>query len=987
MEPGWKLLILLMIASIVAIFTIVMIDRSSTTSHISTVSPVDPTPTITNNNQKLVKWTGNGTFVVDDTQDNSYSLMNVGHKTIQLPRELEHTYQFATGSNFHFGYMSRLAVGCPASITAMVSDDKYVYVAGNILLVDNIPHWLIARFSIKSGLCDHSWQAMGYLLTENPATQFISSMILVDQTLYVSGVDLAALGGKSVRGVGAISTLTTQELDALTTEQRLALPSSTFNALVRTGDVLAMRYDGGNFLYLAGDFTTIGGSINVRNGVIVSSSSSPATIDVKFDCSPLKNLTQNNSSVNAVAEDERNKWIYYGGEFTILGTAFVNNVGRVSSIDGQVDRNWFPNGVYGVVSALALDEPNGLLYIGGLFTCSENAGLGSSDQTYQNLIRVSTVTGLVDDWRPCPNGAVRALALDVARNAIYAGGAFTQIGLSVATSPPTTGDNPIEPGQSTTRICRLKTNTKYNLVDTAFAGSAGALVRCLLLDAANSVLYVGGDFTSVTGSTTRNRLAALNMNTGSATTWDPNIYAASGCYVSAIVLEGSTLYVGGSFTAVGAALASRVGLAAFSTSGTTNVHTSFAPGVSRNVFGLALDISKTPKLLYAVGDFTEVNTTITRTYAAAFRLDQNTSNVTDWNLSILSAVTLNCVYLDKSKRIHIGTSGNADMGVEPSNGCSYLARVNIKTGAVDPSFKFTLDAIVYDVELDMENKYAYIGGNFKSINGIYNHHLARINLVDLSVDYTWKHNINGLVRCIKIIGDYIYIGGQFGQVYNQLRTLVARFRRSSLLSPPALDMDWHPRINTGLQTWLYDVWFNGVGGDDIKYPTPVVQCISAVNEGKDVVLAGAFMTVNGRPRYHVCVYSTETDTLRPWCISSIYFAGDQGFVGSRTPVTSLTTQANDSGIVYLGYTQDRNIAGGINASPSMINNQFGQSAFRLFVGATLYAPPTIDGTSRTFINTGTDKLPLQSSGTYTVQPYSDNQWSVDFRPGVFVTDA
>jgi hypothetical protein len=61
-----------------------------------------------------------------------------------------------------------------------------------------------------------------------------------------------------------------------------------------------------------------------------------------------------------------------------------------------------------------------------------------------------------------------------------------------------------------------------------------------------SLLYIGGTFTQVAGST-RNYLAAVNASNGSLNSWDPNLNNV--CYT--LVLNNDIFYAGGAFTTVG----------------------------------------------------------------------------------------------------------------------------------------------------------------------------------------------------------------------------------------------------------------------------------------------------------------------------------------------------------------------------------------------------------------------------------------------------
>lgn len=63
---------------------------------------------------------------------------------------------------------------------------------------------------------------------------------------------------------------------------------------------------------------------------------------------------------------------------------------------------------------------------------------------------------------------------------------------------------------------------------------------------ADGLLVVGGTFANI-GGQNRNRIAALDAETGSALPWNPNANRT----VSSIVASGTVVYVGGSFTSIG----------------------------------------------------------------------------------------------------------------------------------------------------------------------------------------------------------------------------------------------------------------------------------------------------------------------------------------------------------------------------------------------------------------------------------------------------
>lgn len=72
-------------------------------------------------------------------------------------------------------------------------------------------------------------------------------------------------------------------------------------------------------------------------------------------------------------------------------------------------------------------------------------------------------------------------------------------------------------------------------------------------------MYTSGDFTTVNGATTRNRLAALDTTTGIATTFNPDF----GHSVFDISLDNNTMYVGGEFFSANDGAINLAGLAVF----------------------------------------------------------------------------------------------------------------------------------------------------------------------------------------------------------------------------------------------------------------------------------------------------------------------------------------------------------------------------------------------------------------------------------------
>jgi hypothetical protein len=112
-----------------------------------------------------------------------------------------------------------------------------------------------------------------------------------------------------------------------------------------------------------------------------------------------------------------------------------------------------------------------------------------------------------------------------------------------------------------------------------------------------TVMYVGGSFTNI-GSQERHHLAALDLDTGGLTPWNPDV-SGTDSYIGALALQGDTIYVGGRFTNI--AGQPRSNLAALeSTSGNL---LSWLPNPNNTVHALLVRKAA----MYIGGDFTMIN--------------------------------------------------------------------------------------------------------------------------------------------------------------------------------------------------------------------------------------------------------------------------------------------------------------------------------------------------------------------------------------------
>ncbi|WP_162529631.1 PKD domain-containing protein [Nocardioides caldifontis] len=234
------------------------------------------------------------------------------------------------------------------------------------------------------------------------------------------------------------------------------------------------------------------------------------------------------------------------------------------------------------------------------------------------------------------NSEVDALA--VANGVIYAGGKFTQA------LPPagTTGSAANRTGLAAFNASTGNLITTFN-VNLRTSTGAAARVTALAVSPDGTRLYIGGNFTTVNG-TTRNRLAAVNPTTGAlVTAFNPNPSAA----VHAIAPTNTTVYIGGDFTRVGGtAGAARTNLASV-TAATGAVNAAFNPTLVAgpptpdttpsprvNALALASDGSR----VLAGGSFQTVNGVLT---GGMVSLDPTDASLETWNANVLGQQPIN----------------------------------------------------------------------------------------------------------------------------------------------------------------------------------------------------------------------------------------------------------------------------------------------------------------------------------------------------------
>jgi hypothetical protein len=296
-------------------------------------------------------------------------------------------------------------------------------------------------------------------------------------------------------------------------------------------------------------------------------------------------------TVNAVASDGAGGY-YAGGSFTVPPSSTKVYAVHVKA-DGTIDTNWAPN-PNGTVRALAVSGSS--VYLGGSFTIG----------ALHNAARVDATTGGLDTaWTPEPDGVVNAIALGADR--AYLGGSFTQVNASASTPAPRHNAAAVD---------------LTNGYDAGWNPSPDGNVNALAVSP--SAVYLGGAFSQVnasSGTVPRNNAAAVGLSTGFDTGWNPN---PTGGPVDALAISGSTVYMGGSFTAISGGVlttsrrlfagnSSVPRLHAAAVSAATGTDMGWNPAPDGAVKALAISGAT----VYLGGYFTQVNSSASTVAAAA----------------------------------------------------------------------------------------------------------------------------------------------------------------------------------------------------------------------------------------------------------------------------------------------------------------------------------------------------------------------------------
>ena len=329
-----------------------------------------------------------------------------------------------------------------------------------------------------------------------------------------------------------------------------------------------------------------------------------------------------------------------------------------------------------------------------------------------------------------PYGTVNAVVKDAATGKSYVGGSFSYVGNYTGSGVPT----------STTNGTAVATYPKVN----------GSVIT--VISDGSSGWYIGGAFTKV-GGISMPGLAHITSDGVLDSSWSPQVSGGFSA-AAALLLDSTTLYVGGSFTSIGGQ--TRNNLAAIST--TTALATSWNPNVNNIVHSLV----KNGTTLYVGGEFTQVGGSTTRNGGAAYSTTTGSLD-SSWNPNMSGGMGSIEVMLLDGSNMYMGGSFTSIGGQTLSN----LARINLTSGAADAGWSPNPNQKVLALAM-VTGGYAglFVGGEFASISGGTQHGIARIDTSNGTSDVSLSEAVGHDRKITSLIfsGGKLYIGGSFTSV-------------------------------------------------------------------------------------------------------------------------------------------------------------------------------------------------------------------------------
>jgi hypothetical protein len=501
------------------------------------------------------------------------------------------------------------------------------------------------------------------------------------------------------------------------------------------------------------------------------------------------------------------------------------------------DDFWVPDGPVNAVV-----ETNGVIYIGGLFGyVSPNSGTGGA---------FDLLSGAPVPRFPRFAGAIKTIVPDNA-GGWFVGGSFA----SVDGFP----------------IANLAHVSAKKVVDTNWIPNPDGAVLALV--SSSSMLYVGGNFSTIAGQP-RSALAALDPVTGGALAgWQADVQTGDlpTRAVTSLVLSEGRLYVGGNFSIINGVEREHLAAVNAATGAVADWIPNAATGAESFARVDALAISD--RILFVGGTFSSLggeSNRVSRSFVAALDTSKDReASVLPWNPDANGPVSSIAVSCDT---VFVGGSFTTIGGTNRNR----IAALNIFTGRAT-GWNPDADGIVLKIALAGDVVYA--GGKFTEIGCQPRSFLAALD-IDSAQATLWNPRADSGVAGLAVSGGAVVAGGAFSPGGKARKNVAAFDARTGKL------LDWNPSIT----------------GSRLINAAPYEGVEVMVARSNTLYLGGYFSFVSGQPRSGLAAVDGATGALEPWdpnpdgVVKSLAASEDAIYVGglfasiggqSRTNIAAL----------------------------------------------------------------------------------------------------
>jgi hypothetical protein len=285
-------------------------------------------------------------------------------------------------------------------------------------------------------------------------------------------------------------------------------PDAPVGSIVKTGSLV----------FASGTFTNIGGALRQS----LAGLDATTGLATAWNPSPTPRLPMNGGLPALMPLAIANGQVFVGGNFTSIAGEPRNGAASFDSLSGALT-SWDPYFVAGNPQDIAVSGDRA--YVVGTFR-------GVNGVERHALAALDESTGIPADWNPTVDGFVVASAMHDGK--LYFGGTFTNVNAAARSHLAAVDMNS---GAITSWSPHVGAREKR----------PGHVINDMLIT--NSTIDVAGGFTNIAGET-RENLAALELS-GTLTSWD--VSANYGKYSSSVIRIASydgLLYIGGLFSMV-----------------------------------------------------------------------------------------------------------------------------------------------------------------------------------------------------------------------------------------------------------------------------------------------------------------------------------------------------------------------------------------------------------------------------------------------------